>query len=103
MHVFELQATRLLVALWGGLALLDVLRLMGAAPVVQLTAVVALVAGCSLGVSRAVAVGVAGIGWLLINGFLVHQYGQLGFVGVGDVARAGLLLGVALASAGLRP
>ena len=47
------------------------------------------------------AVSIAGIGWLLLNGFVVHEYGQLGFVGIGDVARAGLLLGVGLTVAGL--
>ena len=74
---------------------------MGAAPVVQLAATAVLVGGCSLGVSRAVAVSVAGIGWLLLNGFVVHAYGQLGFVD-GDVARAALLLAVGLTVAGLR-
>jgi len=103
LHTLELQATRLLVALWAGLALLDVVRLMGPAPLVQLAAITALVACCSLGVSRAMSVNVAGIGWLLLNGFVVHRYGQLGFVGVGDVARAVLLLGVALTAAELRP
>ncbi len=61
-----------------------------------------LVACCSLGVSRAVAVSAAGIGWLLLNGFVIHEYGQFGFSGVADIVRAGLLLGVALAVAGLR-
>ena len=61
----------------------------------------ALVACCSLGVSRAVAVSAAGIGWLLLNGFVIHEYGQFGFPGR-SIVRAGLLLGVALAVAGLR-
>ena len=69
---------------------------------VEAGAITLLVVGCSLGVTRAVAISVAGIGWLLLNGFVVHQYGQIGFVGVGDVARALLLLGVALTVAGLR-
>ena len=50
-----------------------------------------------------VAIGVPFVlGWLLLNGFVVHRCGQLGFVGVGDLVRALLLLGVALTVAGLR-
>jgi hypothetical protein len=102
LHLHEVNGVRLFVALWGGLALLDLARLVGAAPLVQLGAISLLVAGCSLRVTRAVAVSVALIGWLLLNGFVVHRYGQLGFVGVGDLVRALLLLGVALTVAGLR-
>jgi hypothetical protein len=89
-------------ALWGGLALVDVGRLVGASPLVQVAAITALVAGCSYGVGNVAAVSVAGIGWLVVNGFVVHRLGQLGFVGTGDVVRAALLLGVALAAVELR-
>jgi len=96
LHLPDLPATRPLLALWGGLAVLDGGRLLGAAPLVEVAAITALVAGCSYGVGRLVAVCVAGIGWLLLNGFVAHQFGQLGFVGLGDVVRAVLLLCVAL-------
>jgi hypothetical protein len=102
LHVSELPAWRLVLALWGGLALLDTARLLGGTPAVQVAAVTALVAVCSYGVPRTVAVCVAAIGWLLVNGFVVHELGQLGFTGGGDVVRAGLLLVVALYAAGGR-
>ena len=99
LHLADLRASRPLFALWGGLAVLDVGRLAGASPVVQVASVAVLVAGCSYGVGRVVAGCVAVIGWLLLNGFVAHQLGQLGFVGLGDVVRAVLLLGVALGAA----
>jgi hypothetical protein len=96
LQLLDLQSTRLGIALWGGLALLDLGRSVGAAPLVQVAAVTALVGICSRGVDRVVAACVAGIGWLLLNGFVVHAWGQLGFVGTGDVVRAALVLGAAL-------
>lgn len=103
LHVPELPAWRLVIALWGGLALLDAARLAGTAPLLQVLAMTALVAACSYGVGRTVAVCVAVIGWLLLNGFVVHELGRLAFTGNGDVVRAVLLLGVALhASRGRR-
>ena len=96
LHLRELRATRPLIALWGGLFVLDVGRVVGAAPLAQIGAITVLVTGCSYGVGRLVAVCVAGIGWLLLNGFVAHQLGQLGFAGTGDVVRALLLLGAAL-------
>jgi len=78
---------------------LDVARLAGTSSLVQVGAIAALVAGCSYHVGRVVAGCVAAIGWLLLNGFVVHQFGQLGFAGAGDVVRAVLLVAVALAVA----
>jgi hypothetical protein len=98
LHLPDLQATRPLVALWGGLALVDMGRMVGASPRAQVVMIVALVAGCSYGDSWVVAVCVGGIGWLVVNGFVVHQLGQLGFVGTSDLVRAALFLGVALAA-----
>ena len=92
----DLRSTRPLLALWGGLAVLDTGRLLDVTTPVQVVAVAAVVAGCARGVGRVLAVGVAAIGWLLLNGFVAHQLGQLGFVGTGDVVRAVLLGGVAL-------
>ena len=102
LKVHRLEATRLAVALWGGLAVLDLAHLAGAAPLVQFALVALLVAGCSRGVRRPTALCVAGIGWLLVNGFVVHQLGQLGFVGAADLASATLLVAVALAAGGPR-
>jgi hypothetical protein len=100
LKVHRLESTRLAFALWGGLAVLDLARLVDAAPLLQLTLVAALVAACSRGVRRPTALCLAGIGWLLVNGFVVHRFGQLGFAGIGDLACALLLVGVALTAAG---
>jgi hypothetical protein len=91
----DLPATRPLLALWGGLAVLDVGRLVGAAPTVQVAFMAVVVAACSYGAGHILAVAVAGIGWLLLNGFVAHGWGQLGFTGGGDVVRAAVLLVVA--------
>jgi hypothetical protein len=68
---------RLFVALWGGLLIVDVSRPAGG----LLTGVfiVVLVACCGIGQSVRAATAIAGTGWLLINGFVQHQYGELGF------------------------
>jgi hypothetical protein len=84
------------------LAVLDLARVAGAPPLVQLATITALVGLCSVGTTRTVAVCVAAIGWLLANGFVVHTLGQLGFVGLGDVVRAVLLLAVALTARAVR-
>ena len=101
LRLADLQPTRLLVVLWGGLAVVDIGHLLGAPPLPQLAAVTALVAGCAFGARHAVAAGVAAIGWLVANGFVVHSLGQLGFVGTSDLLRGLLLLAVALAAAEL--
>lgn len=70
-------AGRVFVALWGGLALVDVSRpggvLLAGALVVVLTVV------CGVGQAPLPAAAVAVTGWLVIDGFVQHQYGELGF------------------------
>jgi hypothetical protein len=70
-------AGRVFVALWGGLAVVDVSRpgggLLAGALVLVLTA------ACAAGQSLLPATAVAGTGWLVIDGFVQHQYGELGF------------------------
>ena len=69
---------RMFVALWGGLAVVDIARpSVGAVSTGAL--VVALVAGCGVGQRPIAAVAIAGTGWLVINGFVQHRYGVLGF------------------------
>jgi hypothetical protein len=68
---------RLFVALWGGLVVVDVSRPAGA--LVTGGLIVGLVACCGIGQSITAATAIAGTGWLVINGFVQHQYGQLGF------------------------
>ena len=68
---------RLFVMLWGGLALVDLTRPAGG--IVAGGLVVGLVALCGVGLSVHAAAAVAGTGWLVLNGFVLHQYGELGF------------------------
>lgn len=93
-HVRQLPSFRLLVMFWGGLAVLDATRFLNDS--VQFAAVVLLQAACSRHVSRTTALALAGIAWLLVNGFVVNHYGQLHVTGVGDVLRAGVLVVVAM-------
>ena len=68
---------RLFIALWGGLAVVDLTR-----PTSRWLAgvlIVVLVACCGIGQSIPAACAIAGTGWLVINGFVQHQYGELGF------------------------
>lgn len=41
-------------------------------------------------------------GWLMINGFLVNQHGELRWHGNGDLLRLGVLVGAAVGVAGVR-
>jgi len=66
------------VALWGGLAVVDLTR-PGGSEVVTGIAVVALVGLCGVGQGPVAAAAIATTGWLVINGFVQHRYGELGF------------------------
>jgi hypothetical protein len=90
------------VIFWGGLAAIDVCQAVHAPPVVQLGVVVAMVAGCCLHATFVTGVAVAGVAWLLVNGFVVNELGRLHVDGVPDLLRAALLLGVALLVTGVR-
>jgi hypothetical protein len=68
---------RLFVALWGGLLVVDVSRPAG--NLLTSGLVVVLVACCGIGQSVGAATAIAGTGWLVINGFVEHEYGELGF------------------------
>ena len=83
------------VALWGGLALVLVCRAIGLAPWLTAAAVVVLVGACSLGQHALRALAVALTGWLVIDGFVVHRYGELGLdsrVALALVAAVGIAL-----------
>lgn len=68
---------RVFVALWGGLAVVGLSRPAGGLLAGGL--VLVLTAGCAAGQSLLPATAVAGTGWLVIDGFVQHQYGELGF------------------------
>ena len=70
-------AARVFVALWGGLALVDVSRPGGG--LLAGTLVVVLTAACGIGQPPLAATAVAVTGWLVIDGFVQHRYGELGF------------------------
>jgi len=71
-------AGRLFLALWGGLALVDVSRPSGSR-VLAIALVLVLVACCGIGQPLAGAAAIAATGWLVVDGFVQHEYGELGF------------------------
>jgi hypothetical protein len=90
-------AGRLFVALWGGLAVVDVARpTLGA--LVTATLVVGLAAACGSGQPPLAAAAIAVTGWLVIDGFVEHRYGELGFGPTSWVVLAVALVVVLLVS-----
>ena len=85
---------RLFVALWGGLAVVDLTRPTGS-QAASFVAVLALVGLCGVGQSWLAAAGIAATGWLVINGFVEHSSGELGF-GAGSWAALVAVLVVVL-------
>jgi hypothetical protein len=98
----EMASVRLVVALWGGLAVADVCDVAHAPTYVGLAALAVLVTASALGMRAGTALGVAAIGWLVADGFVVHRLGVLGFDGAPDAARLALLVGLALAATRVR-
>ena len=66
-------------ALWGGIALVLGCRAIGLDAWLTTGAVIALIGACSLGQRALASVAVAVTGWLVVDGFVEHRYGQLGF------------------------
>ncbi|MCW2781644.1 MAG: hypothetical protein JWR35_2093 [Marmoricola sp.] len=97
-HVRQLPSYRVFLVFWGGLALVGLTDGLGATARVILMA--ALVAACCRRATRMTVLLVAGTAWLLVNGFVVNNYGQLHLVGGTDVVRLLLLVGVGLAASG---
>ena len=98
----RLASVRVGIVLWGGLLLVDVGRLTAVPPYAELGALALLVAVASLGMRTTTALAAALVGWLVFNGFVVHRLGVLGFDGTPDLARLGLLAGLALTAARAR-
>jgi hypothetical protein len=95
--LLALSASRPFVALWGGLLVVDAVRVLPDRLLPALGAMALLVAVCSWHQGPAVAGGVALTGWALVTGFVVNAGGLLTVSGFDDVARALLLLGCAAA------
>jgi hypothetical protein len=98
----EMAGVRVGIVLWGGLALVDIGRLSHAPSYAELGAIALLVTASSVGMRTSTAFAAALVGWLVVNGFVVHSVGVLGFDGTPDVARIGLLVGLATAASRAR-
>jgi hypothetical protein len=97
-----MASVRVGIVLWGGLALVDVARVTAVPSYAVLAAVALLVAASSVGMRTSTALAAALVGWLVVNGFVVHRLGVLGFDGTPDLARLGLMAGLALTAARAR-
>jgi hypothetical protein len=89
-------SVRLAAVLWGGLLLVDLGRLAHAPSYLDLALVALLVAAASTRMRAGGALAAAVVGWLLVDGFVTHRYGVLGYDGTPDLARFALLVGVAV-------
>lgn len=101
-HLSHAPATRVFLAFWGGLAVVDVARAGQAPPPLQVALLAALAGACSVGQRALSAVAVAGIVWLIVLGFVVNVTGELAVTGPGDGWRLALLVVSALAGTTLR-
>jgi hypothetical protein len=98
----QLGSVRVGLVFWGGLALLDLGTLAHVPSYAELGAVALLVVAGAVGMRTATAVCAAGVGWLLVDGFVEHRYGVLGFDARTDLARLALLTGLALLATRVR-
>ena len=96
LRLASVAGVRVAVVLWGGLLLVDLGRLAHAPSYLDLALVALLVAGASLQMRAGTALAAAAVGWLLVDGFVTHRYGVLGYDGTPDLARLALLAGVAV-------
>jgi hypothetical protein len=79
---------RLFVLLWGGMAAASI----GAGPAgVRPGLVLVLIGACALGLPLLQVLAVAGVGWLMLDGFVEHSYGDLAFAGA-DLALVPVVL-----------
>jgi hypothetical protein len=92
----ELAGVRVGIVLWGGLAVVDLARIAGVSSYAAGAAVVLLVAAASVGAATRTGLGAAGTGWLLVDGFVEHRAGVLGWDGRHDLVLLAVLTVVAL-------
>lgn len=100
-HVQHLPASRVFVALWGGLLVVDLARTTGLGVAGQVTALVVLAAAAAIGTDTGTALAVAGTAWLVVTGFVINQFGVLDWSGPGDLGRLGVLTFASLTGAGV--
>jgi hypothetical protein len=96
LHLTSLAGVRLSLVLWGGFALIDAGRVAHAPSYLDVGLVALLVAAASLRMRAGTALAAAGVGWLVVDGFVTHRYGSLGYDGAHDLLRLALLAGVAM-------
>jgi hypothetical protein len=96
LQLASLAGIRLAVVLWGGLLLVDLGRMAHAPSYLDLAVISLLVAAASLRMRAGTALAAAAVGWLLVDGFVTHRFGVLGYDGAPDLARLALLAGVAV-------
>lgn len=92
----SLGGVRVGIVLWGGLALLDLGRAAAVPAYAELVAVAVLVTGASVRARTGTGLCAAVTGWLLVDGFVEHRLGVLGFELGHDVGVLALLTGLAL-------
>jgi hypothetical protein len=92
----ELAGIRVGCVLWGGLAVVDVGRAVCATPYAEVSVIAVLVAVSSLGMPTVTGGAAALVGWLVVDGFVEHRYGVLGYDPARDTALLILLAGLSL-------
>jgi len=101
-HLIQAPSPRLFVALWGGMAVVDLARAGQASPTLQVALLAALAGLCSLHQRIPTALAVAGVVWLVALGFVVNTSGELILTGSGDAVRGAVITAVALAVTAVR-
>jgi hypothetical protein len=102
LRLASLAGVRVAAVLWGGLLLIDLGRMAHAPSYLDLALIALLVAAASLRMRPATALVAALVGWLLVDGFVTHRYGALGYDGTPDAARLALLAVVAVLATRVR-
>jgi hypothetical protein len=82
--------------LWGGLAVLDAARLASAPSYAELGALAILVTAASVRMRTTTGLAAALVGWLLVDGFVEHRDGVLGFHAPYDLGVLAVLTTLAL-------
>jgi len=98
----DLAGIRVVVVLWGGLALADIGSATHAPSYAALVAIAVLVTVAAIGMPIATALVEAGVGWLVVDGFVLHSLGVLGLGGTQGLALLGLLVVLATAASRAR-
>ena len=97
-HLAQAPAPRLFLALWGGMAVVDLARAGQAPAIVQVGLLTALAAVCAVGQGTTASLAAAAVVWLVMVGFVVNRAGELALTGPADVVRLAIVSAVALAA-----